>query len=140
MAKATATSTAQHETKPLAHYAPHLLVGLALLLIAYDLLVQPIGAFPADWNIGLRGPLDEFKKWVVGNRATSPAFLYFFDPISDGMDFVIRQAGAFLLWLPWPVVIGAALLLTGLTQSWSSRAPPARPCAATARTRESPPP
>jgi glycine betaine/proline transport system permease protein len=97
--------------RPIAYYAPHVMVGLALLLIGYNLFVAPIGAFPADWNIGLRAPLDEFKKWVVGNRATSPAFLYFFDPVSDGMDFVISQAEALLLWLPWPVIVAAAFLL-----------------------------
>lgn len=111
MTKAIAVSTPARAGRPLAYYAPHALVGLALLLIGYNLFVQPIGAFPAEWNLGLRGPLDEFKKWVVGNRATSPAFLFFFDPIADGMDFVISQAETFLLWLPWPVVIAAFFLL-----------------------------
>ena len=111
MTKAIAVSTPARAGRPLAYYAPHALVGLALLLIGYNLFVQPIGAFPAEWNLGLRGPLDEFKKWVVGNRATSPAFLFFFDPIADGMDFVISQAETFLLWLPWPVVIATFFLL-----------------------------
>ncbi len=111
MAKAVAVSRLPREGKPLSYYAPHVLVGLALLLIAYNVFVQPIAPFPAEWNLGLRAPLDEFKKWVVGNRATSPLFVFFFEPISNGMDAIIRGAAAFLLWLPWPVVIGVAFLL-----------------------------
>ena len=73
-------------------YIPALLVGAALLLVLYNLYVQPIGSFPAEWNIHLREPLDAFKKWVVGNRATSPFFVFIFEPISAGVDFVIRRA------------------------------------------------
>jgi glycine betaine/proline transport system permease protein len=87
-----------------------MLLGAALLLILYNVFVQPIGAFPEAWNLGLAEPLDEFKKWVVGNRATSPFFVYFFEPISTSVDFVIRRAEAFLLWLPWPVIVGAFFL------------------------------
>jgi len=111
MAKAVAVSRPARDAKPLSHYAPHVLVGLALALIAYNLFVHPMAGFPEEWNIGLRAPLDEFKKWVVGNRATSPSFVFFFEPISNFMDFVIRRAEAFLLWLPWPVLVGFAFLL-----------------------------
>jgi glycine betaine/proline transport system permease protein len=92
-------------------YIPALLLGAALLLILYNVFVQPIGPFPAEWNLHLRVPLDEFKKWVVGNRATSPLFVYFFEPISASVDFMIRRAEAFLLWLPWPVIVAAFFLL-----------------------------
>jgi len=111
MAKAVAVSRPSRDAKPLSHYVPHVLVGLALALIAYNLLVQPMAGFPEEWNIGLRAPLDEFKKWVVGNRATSPLFVFFFEPISNFMDLAISSAEAFLLWLPWPVVVGVGFLL-----------------------------
>ncbi|MCB0038123.1 MAG: ABC transporter permease subunit [Caldilinea sp.] len=111
MAKAVAVFRPARDTKPISHYVPHVLVGLALALIAYNLFVHPMAGFPDEWNIGLRAPLDEFKKWVVGNRATSPIFVFFFEPISNFMDFVIRRAEAFLLWLPWPVLAGFAFLL-----------------------------
>src|SRR5690606_16155947 len=111
MAKAVAVSRPSRDAKPLSHYVPHVLVGLALALIAYNLLVQPMAGFPEEWNIGLRAPLDEFKKWVVGNRATSPLFVFFFEPISNFMDLAISSAEAFLLWLPWPALIGFAFLL-----------------------------
>ncbi len=111
MAKAVAVSRLPRDAKPFSHYVPHVLVGLALALIAYNLLVQPMAGFPDAWNIGLRGPLDEFKKWVVGNRATSPIFVFFFEPISNFMDFVIRSAERFLRWLPWPVLVAFVSLL-----------------------------
>ena len=110
MAKA-ATLQPAHAPSSLRRYIPAILLGAALLLILYNVFVQPIGAFPADWNIHLRDPLDAFKKWVVGNRATSPVFVYLFEPISAFVDFVIRRSETFLLWLPWPVVVASFFLL-----------------------------
>ena len=109
MAKALPLPQAQ--TPSLQRFIPALLVAGALLLTAYNLLVQPIGPFPEAWNLGLAQPLDEFKKWVVGNRATSPIFVFLFEPLSNGVDFVIRRAEAFLLWLPWPVIVAGFFLL-----------------------------
>jgi glycine betaine/proline transport system permease protein len=110
MAKA-ATLQPAHAPSSLRRYIPAILLGAALLLILYNVFVQPIGAFPADWNIHLRDPLDAFKKWVVGNRATSPVFVFVFEPISAFVDFVIRRSEAFLLWLPWPVIVASLFLL-----------------------------
>lgn len=87
------------------------LAVLAALLALYHLLGQSLGEFPAGWNLQLREPLDAFKKWMVGSRSVNPLFLYGFDPLSGGVEWVIRQAEAFLLWLPWPTVGGAFFLL-----------------------------
>ena len=108
---ARATAAPRRNAHPLIPSVPHLLVGTALLLMIYNVFVQPMPSFPDEWNIGLRVPLDEFKKWVVGNRATSPIFVFFFEPISNCMDWAINSAAAFLLWLPWPVVTAFAFLL-----------------------------
>ena len=59
----------------------------------------------------LRQPIDAFQDWVIGNRATHPLFVYFFDPISDAIDSGIRKLEDFLLWLPWPVLVTATFLL-----------------------------
>ncbi|MCX6043452.1 MAG: hypothetical protein NTV69_20265, partial [Caldilinea sp.] len=87
------------------------LAVLAALLALYHLLGQSLGEFPAGGNLQLREPLDAFKKWMVGSRSVNPLFLYGFDPLSGGVEWVIRQAEAFLLWLPWPTVGGAFFLL-----------------------------
>jgi formate hydrogenlyase subunit 4 len=59
---AKALSLPQTRTPSLRRYAPALLVGLALLLVLYNALVQPIGPFPEAWNLHLADPLDAFKK------------------------------------------------------------------------------
>ncbi|MFZ4850475.1 MAG: ABC transporter permease, partial [Caldilinea sp.] len=89
------------------------LAALAVLLWLYHLFGQSLGEFPATWNLQLREPLDAFKKWLVGSRSVNPLFLYGFDPLSSGVEWVIRRAEEFLLWLPWPTV-GGLLFWVGL--------------------------
>lgn len=78
--------------------------GLVLLLIAAQVIAM-LDTFPASWNFGLRDSLNEFKRWVVVNRTDHWLFLFFFEPLSDGIDVGLRRVEAFLLWLPWPVMV-----------------------------------
>lgn len=89
---------------------PALLLGLVLLVIIHQ-QVRNFGPFPETWNLGLREPLDEFKRWVVANRQTHPIFVLFFEPLSTVIDRGLRLIENFLLWLPWPVIIAAVFLL-----------------------------
>ncbi|MBK8050907.1 MAG: ABC transporter permease subunit [Anaerolineales bacterium] len=109
MAKAIAVPA--NSAPSLRRYLPALLVALALFLILYNVFAQPLPEFPEAWNLHLREPLDAFKKWVVGNRANSPAFVYFFNPIANATDWAITLAESFLLWLPWPVLVVGTFLL-----------------------------
>jgi len=84
--------------------------GVVILLVAAQ-LIGSLDTFPETWNVGLREVLNNFKRWVVVNRATHPMFLYFFEPLSDLIDFGIRRFEGLLLWLPWPVVILGTFLL-----------------------------
>ncbi len=84
-------------------------IFLLPMLIRY--LPLDISEFPEAWNIHLREPLDNFQDWTISNRTTHPLFVWFFDPISDAIDFGIRRLEAFLLWLPWSVVIIGTFLL-----------------------------
>ncbi|GAB4409295.1 MAG: hypothetical protein Fur0044_02870 [Anaerolineae bacterium] len=86
-------------------------VALILLVLALNVMPFEIGAFPAEWNLGLRQPIDALQSWIIGNRATSPLFVYFFDPLSDAIDIGIRAIEGFLLWLPWPVLLAGIFLL-----------------------------
>lgn len=92
---------------------PYLLFGLflivALLLVHH--LVSNLSHFPEAWDIHLRDPLDAFKQWSIRNRTSHPLFLYIFDPLSDAVDFSLRQVEAGLLWLPWPVLVAGVFLL-----------------------------
>ncbi|MEZ4867875.1 MAG: ABC transporter permease subunit [Caldilineaceae bacterium] len=79
-------------------------VGLLLLFVVAQFVPQ-LHSFPETWNLGLRAPLNEFKRWVVVNRTTHWLFLYGFEPLSAVIDFVLRRAENLLLWLPWPVIV-----------------------------------
>lgn len=89
-----------------------LLLIIAALLVAYHHQVHNFGIFPESWNLGLRQPLDEFKKWVIiANRDDHWMFSIFFQPLKTSIDFFIRRAEDLLLWLPWPVIIGFVFLV-----------------------------
>jgi glycine betaine/proline transport system permease protein len=81
------------------------LAGLFILLFLVARLLTELDAFPESWNLGLRNGLNEFKRWVVVNRNDHWLFIFFFEPLSDVIDFTLRRAEALLLWLPWPVVV-----------------------------------
>ncbi len=65
------------------------------------------GGFPERLVWGLSAPLDGFQSWVISNRSSHWLFVYGFDPISQILDGSLRAIEAFLLALPWPVVIVA---------------------------------
>lgn len=67
--------------------------------------------FPESWNIGLREPVDNFQSWVIGNRREHPAFLYFFNPLSDGIDALVKGLEKLLLGLPWLFLVTLSFLL-----------------------------
>lgn len=85
---------------------------LAILTILYfHHFVQSIGPFPEAWNLGLRGPVDNFQVWVIANRSSNPVFTHFFQPFSASVEIALRAVERALLWFPWPVmVLGLALL------------------------------
>ncbi|MCB0212301.1 MAG: ABC transporter permease subunit [Anaerolineae bacterium] len=88
-----------------------LLVLILLLPLIVDSLSTDLTEFPETWDVHLREPLDNFQRWTIRNRLTHPLFTWFFDPLSDAVDFSIRQIEGVLLWLPWPVVVLTAFLL-----------------------------
>jgi glycine betaine/proline transport system permease protein len=124
--------------KQIAFWAVVLVLGLALIAFAQS---QPdtFRTFPASWNFGIREPIDSFQAWVIGHRNEHPAFILFFDPISDLIDFGLRTLESFLLAMPWFVVMVffgvlgyyfgggrlaaicvGGLLFCGLTDLWES--------------------
>ncbi len=90
-----------------------IVLALALLLFIYQHLTSSFEIFPEEWNLGLRDPLDEFKKWViVANRDGHWMFSLFFQPLKGSIDFFMRRVEDFMYWLPWPVIIAFVFLLT----------------------------
>ena len=87
------------------------LIPATIMLLIVVTIALEIGRFPESWNLHLREPLNEFKRWVVVNQKTHWLFLYFFDPVSAVLDFIIRRAEDLLWWLPWPVIIAAVFFI-----------------------------
>jgi glycine betaine/proline transport system permease protein len=85
--------------------------ALVILILLLNAMQFEVSSFPAEWNIGLRQPIDAFQGWVIGHRAESPIFLYFFDPLSNTIDIGIRGVENFLLWLPWVVIVVGMFLV-----------------------------
>jgi glycine betaine/proline transport system permease protein len=97
-------------------------LGIILFFIALPFLSHAVfpnlTTFPENWNIGLREPIDNFQSWVIGNRKDHPAFLYFFNPLSDTIDALVRGLESALLSLPWLVIVVLAFALGLRAVSW----------------------
>jgi len=92
-----------------------LLGGVWLLsLLAPSLTDQ----FPAQWNLGLREAVDDFSRWVTSNRISSPIFIYFFDPLSAGIDAFVRLIENALLGAHWAAIIGITAMAGWLLGGW----------------------
>lgn len=85
--------------------------SLVLLLILVVNQTESISDFPEPWGDPVKERVDNFRGWTVVNRATHPLFTRFFDPISDGVDFSLKQVEEFLLGLPWVVIVAGVYLL-----------------------------
>ncbi len=107
-----ASNRLPHSLPDRRHMPVFVLLSAAVIIFLYHHLVNNLGLFPESWNLGLRYPLDEFKKWViVANRDDHWMFAFFFQPLKVSIDFFIRSAEDFLFWLPWPVIVGFVFLL-----------------------------
>lgn len=98
------------------------LAVVALLFATLWRDLPAVGAFPADWNLGLRRPIDAFQLWAIQNRNTAPLFIHFFDPVSAALDAVLRLFERALLALPWPIAFGAVWLAALRVAGWRTAA------------------
>jgi len=67
--------------------------------------------FPASMNIGLADPINNAQRWLQTNRSSHWIFAWFFNPLSDSVDFALNSTASFLEWLPWYVPAAVAFLL-----------------------------
>lgn len=103
---ATASQTLAPSTTPRRWMWPAVIV-VALLVVAW-LWPADARAFPAPWNLGLRGPIDALQDWIILNRAHDhPLFFYFFEPLSAALDAGLRFVEGALLATPWPAIVVA---------------------------------
>jgi glycine betaine/proline transport system permease protein len=97
-------------------------VGIVLLFIVLPLLSHnlfpSLTTFPDSLNIGLREPIDNFQSWVIGNRKDHPMFLYFFNPLSQSIDTLVRGLETLLENLPWLFMVTLAFVLGLRASGW----------------------
>jgi glycine betaine/proline transport system permease protein len=97
------TQSTQHRWLPL-------LVILALAVLA-ALLPAEAREFPAALDLGLEHPINNAKDWIEANRDTHPLFQFFFEPLSDAIDFGLRAVEDTLLATPWFVLLAVFMTL-----------------------------
>ena len=86
--------------------------------VAVAIAVREVGGFPNNWNLNLADPIDEFHAWVRDNQRTHPVFVYFFQPISDVVDWSLETLADELQALPWFALPLIVLALIGRTGHW----------------------
>ena len=88
-------------------------VGVAALVLGGLIAVLPegIGEFPSSWDVGFGPAVNEVQQWWISNRRDLGVYLYFFDPLSDSIDWLLRALERVLLGIPWYVhVMGVGVL------------------------------
>lgn len=80
------------------------LMALTALILLTVFIPAETRNFPETWNLHLRDPIDSFQNWVITNRSSHPMFTFFFDPLSDFIDFGLRQMENVLLAAPWYII------------------------------------
>ena len=114
----TAGSPAVSAGTPVAalrRYVPWLV--LVVGIVGLQLAVGP-GDFPARLDSLIADPLDSLGQWIRNNRRSHPLFVGFFNPLTDGIDWLISSLEDVLLWLPWFTVLGAAFFFPFRTGQW----------------------
>ena len=76
-------------------------------------LPEGIGAFPPQWDIGFGPAVNEVQQWWISNRRDLGIYLYFFDPLSDAIDWMLRALENLLLAIPWYVHVAGVAVLFG---------------------------
>ncbi len=76
------------------------LAGLVGAVVAQIAFID-VETFPVDWNLDLHEPVNEFQSWVRDNRRSHWSFTWFFNPVSDAVDWGLTSVGDVFAWLPW---------------------------------------
>lgn len=91
---------------------------LGFVVLAGVFIFQPkANPFPSDYNFGLSEPTDDLQRWLIRNRKDHAIFTYFFDPLSEGIDYLLENIETGLLKIPALTIIAAAVLTAYKTSS-----------------------
>jgi glycine betaine/proline transport system permease protein len=115
MTTTTAFSRAVRQRRDISRLLPAaLVVGFVVVAVA----LRHVGGFPDNWNTNLADPIDEFQGWIRDNERTHPVFQYFFQPISDAVDWSLDTLATQLQQLPWFALPLIVVTLIGRTGHW----------------------
>nr|WP_063741958.1 ABC transporter permease subunit [Streptomyces yerevanensis] len=87
------------------------LAALAMVLVPVAAVLWGSDSWPGALGVDISGPLDDFSKWIVDNRDTSPVFLYFLLHISNTSVDAVDGVYQLLDFLGWTGVTAAGVLL-----------------------------
>ncbi len=91
--------------------AAYLVIGILAVGGLIVFLPDRIGAFPPEWDVGFGQAVNEVQQWWISNRRELGVYLYFFDPLSDSIEWLLRAFESVLLGIPWYVhVVGVGIL------------------------------
>ena len=105
MSLATFSSYVQSHRSPFTSLAFIGTIGLGIVLLTFLLLLTDNADYPTSWHFSVRGGINSFSDWFVDT------FEWFFDPIGDGIKFMLGKMEDFLLWLPWPFTLAGIFIL-----------------------------
>ncbi len=88
-----------------------------LVLVGAFLLKPTAEPFPEKYYLGLSEPTDNLQRWLIRNRKDHEIFTYFFDPLSEGIDYLLENIETALLKIPALTMIAATLLVAYKTSS-----------------------
>ena len=89
------------------------LLAIVALVAAHDV---------PDWmDSGIQKWAQERYRWSVFHRQSAPIFEYFFNPISDALNWSVRHVESLLLALRWPGVVALTAAI-----GWRTGGPCAR--------------
>jgi glycine betaine/proline transport system permease protein len=96
------------------------LVPVAVMsgFVAVAVALRGVGGFPDNWNTNLADPIDDFHAWIRDNQRSHPVFQYFFQPISDVVEWSLEVLTEQLQALPWFALPLIVVGLIGLTGHW----------------------
>lgn len=86
-------------------------VALVLLVRVVRALPVELTGFPEALNLHLRVVVNAIESWIRDNWNSHPLFTWLLNPLSFGLGTMFREVEAFVLWLPWQVIVVAAFLV-----------------------------
>jgi glycine betaine/proline transport system permease protein len=74
--------------------------------------------FPDRWIVDVTGWFDAFRDWAIENSSTSWLFVYFLDPIEQGVTTLFDTTVTILERMTWLGLLVGASSLAGLVAGW----------------------